>query len=42
VAGNLRIKEVHVAPDGHGDGEDGARTQRFVICHNPEQAERNQ
>jgi hypothetical protein len=42
VAGNLRVKEVHVAPDGNGDGEQGARAQRFVICHNPEQAERDQ
>ena len=41
VADNLRVKEVHVAPDGDGDGDDGARTQRFVICHNPEQAERD-
>jgi len=42
VADNLRVKEVHVAPGGDGDGDDGARTQRFVICHNPEQAERDQ
>ncbi|MGH8920227.1 MAG: IS1634 family transposase, partial [Actinomycetes bacterium] len=42
VAGNLRIKEVQVAPGGDGDGDDGARTQRFVVCHNPEQAERDQ
>jgi hypothetical protein len=41
VAGNLRIKEVAVAPGGDGDGDDGARTQRFVVCHNPEQAERD-
>ena len=41
VAGNLRVKEVDVAPGGHGDGDDGARTQRFVVCHNPEQAERD-
>ena len=41
VADNLRVKEVHVAPGGDGDGDDGARTQRFVICHNPEQAERD-
>ena len=27
---------------GDGDGDDGARTQRFVICHNPEQGERDQ
>jgi xanthine dehydrogenase molybdopterin-binding subunit B len=42
VAGNLRVKEVAVAPGGDGDGDDGVRTQRFVICHNPEQAERDQ
>jgi hypothetical protein len=41
VAGNLRVKEVAVAPGGAGDGDDGARTQRFVVCHNPEQAERD-
>jgi hypothetical protein len=41
VAGNLRVKEVAVAPGGHGDGDGGARTQRFVVCHNPEQADRD-
>ena len=41
VAGNLRVKEIHVAPGGNGDGDDGARTQRFVVCHNPEQGERD-
>src|SRR5665648_967257 len=41
VAGNLRVKEVHVAPGGKGDGDEGARAVRFVICHNPEQAERD-
>jgi hypothetical protein len=41
VAGNLRVKEVTVAPGGQGDGDDGARAQRFVVCHNPEQAERD-
>jgi hypothetical protein len=43
VADNLRVKEVHVNPGG-GDGTDdeqGARTQRFVVCHNPEAAERD-
>jgi len=40
VADNLRVKEVSVAPGG--DGDDGARAQRFVICHNPEQAQRDQ
>jgi len=42
AADNLRVKEVAVAPGGKGDGDEGARTQRFVICHNPEQAERDQ
>src|SRR5664280_1494944 len=42
VAGNLRVKEIHVAPGGKGDGDDGARTQRFVVCHNPEQGERDE
>jgi hypothetical protein len=42
VTGNLRVKEVAVAPGGNGDGDQGARTQRFVICHNPEQGERDQ
>ncbi len=41
VAGNLRVKEVHVAPGGIGDGDDGARAVRFVVCHNPEQADRD-
>ncbi len=41
VAGNLRVKEVTVAPGGVGDGDDGARAQRFVVCHNPEQADRD-
>ncbi|MGI8987737.1 MAG: IS1634 family transposase [Nocardioidaceae bacterium] len=41
VAGNLRVKEVTVAPGGVGDGDDGMRAQRFVVCHNPEQAERD-
>jgi hypothetical protein len=42
VADNLRVKEVAVAPGGDGDGDQGARTQRFVICHNPEQGDRDQ
>jgi hypothetical protein len=33
VAGNLRVKEVRV--------EDGSARDRFVICHNPEQAVRD-
>jgi hypothetical protein len=41
VAGNLRVKEIHVAPGGAGDGDGGARAVRFVVCHNPEQAERD-
>ena len=41
MADNLRVKEVAVAPGGDGDGDQGARTQRFVICHNPEQADRD-
>jgi hypothetical protein len=41
VAGNLRLKEVHVAPGGDGDGNDGMRAQRFVVCHNPDQATRD-
>ncbi len=32
---------MQVAPGGQGDGDDGARTQRFVVCHNPEQAQRD-
>jgi len=36
VAGNLRVKEVWVPPR-----EQGARAERFVICHNPEAAERD-
>ena len=42
VAGNLRVKEVAVAPGGAGDGDDGARAARFVVCHNPGQAGRDQ
>ena len=41
VAGNLRVKEVAVAPGGAGDGDDGMRAARFVVCHNPEQADRD-
>ena len=41
VAGNLRVKEIAVAPGGDGDGDEGARTQRFVVCLNPEQADRD-
>jgi len=42
VAGNLRVKEVAVAPGGNGDGDQGARAQRFAVCHNPEQADRDE
>jgi IS4 transposase len=41
VAGNLRVKEVHVAPGGDGDGDGGVRAERFVVCHNPDQAHRD-
>jgi len=37
VAGNLRVKEVWVPPQA-----DGVRAERFVVCHNPEQALRDQ
>jgi hypothetical protein len=39
VAGNLRVKEVRVSPGG--GNQDGARTERFVVCHNPEAAGRD-
>src|SRR4051812_14201045 len=41
VADNLRIKEVAVAPGGAGDGDDGVRAARFVVCHNPAPAQRD-
>ena len=34
VAGNLRVKQVRV--------DDGANRDRFVICHNPERAQRDE
>jgi hypothetical protein len=37
VAGNLRVKEVWVPPQA-----DGVRAERFVVCHNPGQALRDQ
>jgi hypothetical protein len=37
VAGNLRVKEVWVPTR-----DAGARAERFVVCHNPEQAWRDQ
>jgi Transposase DDE domain len=36
VAGNLRVKEVWVPSRDAGE-----RAERFVVCHNPEQAERD-
>ena len=36
VAGNLRVKEAWVPPGGNG-----ARAERFTVCHNPEQAGRD-
>lgn len=40
VAENLRVKEVRVSPGG--GNADGARTERFVICHNPDAAARDE
>ncbi|MGH3802330.1 MAG: IS1634 family transposase [Pseudonocardiaceae bacterium] len=40
VADNLRVKEVRVAPGGATN--EGARAERFVVCHNPEAAERDE
>jgi Transposase DDE domain len=37
VAGNLRVKEVWVPPQANG-----VRAERFVVCHNPGQAGRDQ
>jgi transposase len=40
VADNLRVKDVRVSPGG---GEkDGTRAERFVVCHNPEAAARDE
>lgn len=39
VEGNLRVKEVCVSPGG--GTADGARSERFVICHNPDPAARD-
>ena len=36
VAGNLRVKEVWVPARDAGE-----RAERFVVCHNPEQAQRD-
>lgn len=35
VAGDLRVKEVHVGPGGAGDGDGGPKAVRLVVCHNP-------
>ena len=39
VVDNLRVKEIRVAPGG-GTNE-GARAERFVVCHNPDAADRD-
>ena len=39
VADNLRVKEVRIAPGG--GNADGARAERFVVCHNPDAAARD-
>jgi len=40
VADNLRVKEVRVSPGG--GNADGARAERFVVCHNPDTAARDE
>jgi len=40
VADNLRVKEVRVAPGG--GLADGARAERFVVCHNPDAGARDE
>jgi hypothetical protein len=40
VQGNLRLKEVWVSPGG--GKQDGTRTERFVVCHNPDAAARDE
>jgi Transposase DDE domain len=40
VADNLRVKEVWVSPGG--GHQDGARAERFVVCHNPDTAVRDE
>ena len=40
VADNLRVKEVRVAAGGGND--EGARAERFVVCHHPDAAERDE
>jgi hypothetical protein len=39
VADNLRVKEIRVAPGG--GAQDGARAERFVVCYNPDAADRD-
>jgi hypothetical protein len=39
VGDNLRVKEIRVAPGG--GNADGARAERFVVCHNPDAADRD-
>jgi IS4 transposase len=39
VVDNLRVKEIRVAPGGSNN--EGARAERFVVCHNPDAAERD-
>jgi Transposase DDE domain len=39
VADNLQVKDVRVSPGG--GNHDGARAERFVVCHNPEAAARD-
>jgi transposase len=40
VVDNLRVKEVWVSPGG--GNQDGARAERFVVCHNPDTAARDE
>ena len=40
VADNLRVKQVRVSPVG--GTADGARAERFVLCHNPDAAQRDE
>jgi hypothetical protein len=39
IADNLRVKEIRVSPGG--GNHEGARAERFVICHNPDAAARD-
>jgi hypothetical protein len=40
VADNPRVKEIRVAPGG--GTADGIRAERFVVCHNPDAADRDE